>query len=457
VKVKKLLAATLIAALLTLAWVTPAARAEDVYQVVLDVLRLVQQNYWREVSPQVLIRGAIDGIMAALDDPYSNFMPPVEHQQFMQQVTGAFAGIGVRLEITPDGARVTQVFRQSPAARAGLRADDIILFVGTTDVRHLTLEQLSAQIRGEVGTEVSISFYRSNVNTLRTVSVRRDNVMAPSAEWRMLEGQIGYIRMDFFGAALDADIREAMAELSGARGLVLDMRGNRGGLLQSMMQVAPHFVRAGPMAVIVYRGGQRETVQSPGPGPRVPLVVLVDERTASAAEILAGAIQDSNSGVLLGTKTLGKGVAQSIYDLGARVGAIRLTVVGYLTPTGREINNQGITPSIVVGTAAPEIAPPLAELLTAERDLTLGERHLEVARLHRALAALGFYEGPQNDVFTAATRLGVMRFQQHFGLYRDGLATKELLSQVNLRLVRPPIWRDAQLEAALSNLRGRIR
>jgi len=456
-KVKKVLAAVLLTAMLTLAWVTPVARADDAYQVVIEVLRLVQQNFWREVSPQVLIRGAIDGIMAALDDPYSNFLPPAEHTQFMQQVTGSFAGIGVRLEITPDGARITQVFRGSPAAGTGLRAGDIILFVGAVDVRHLTLEQLSAQIRGEVGTDVSISFYRNHVNTLQTVSMKRGHVVAPSAEWRMLEGQIGYIRMDSFGSALDADIREAMADLSGARGLVLDLRGNRGGLLQSMMQVAPHFVRAGPMAVIVYRGGQRETVQSPGPGPRVPLVVLVDERTASAAEILAGAIQDSKSGVLVGTKTFGKGVAQSIYDLGARVGAVRLTVVGYLTPSGHEINNNGITPSIVVAPAAPEIAAPKAELLTAERELVLGQRHAEVTKLHRALAALGFYEGPQNDLYTAATRQAVMRFQQHFGLYRDGLASRELLEQVNLRLVQPPVWRDAQLEAGLTNLRGRMR
>ena len=456
-KTRKIIAAVLIVAVLMVSSGQGPARAGDAYQVVIDVLRLVQQNFWREVSPQVLIRGAIDGIMASLNDPYSNFLPPVEHQQFMQQVTGAFAGIGVRLEITLDGARITQVFRHSPAARAGLHAGDIILFVGTQDVRHLTLEQLSAQIRGEVGTEVTLSVYRGNVNTLRRVTVKRDNVVAPTAEWRMLEGQIGYIRMDFFGTSLADDITAAMADLENARGLVLDMRGNRGGLLQSMMQVAPFFVRRGPMAIIVYRGGQRETVTSPGPGPRVPLVVLVDERTASAAEILAGAIQDSQSGVLVGAKTHGKGVAQSIYDLGATVGAIRLTVVGYLTPSGREINNQGLTPDLVVTPAPPDLTPPLAGLLTAERDLAMGAIHPEVATLHRALAALGFYEGPQNDRFTAATRLAIMRFQQHFGLYRDGLATKELLEQVNLRLVRPPVWRDAQLEAALGNLRGRMR
>ncbi|MBT9158248.1 MAG: Carboxy-terminal processing protease CtpA [Firmicutes bacterium] len=453
----KILAALVLVVLLTLSVARPPAAAEDVFQVVLRVLRLVQSEFWREVSPEVLIRGAINGIMEALDDPHSVYMEPRAQEQFMRQVTGAFAGIGVSLEITPDGARLSQVFRHSPAARAGLRAGDVILFVETQDVRHLTLAQLSALIRGEVGTMVSLSFYRSSVSTLRTVSIRRETVVAPSAQWRMLEGNIGYIDIDFFGAALGEDMREAMTDLRGARGLVLDLRGNPGGMIRSMMDTVPHFVPAGPLAIMVARGGQRETVMSPGPGPGVPLVVLVDERTASAAEILAAAIMDRQSGVLVGTQTYGKGVAQGIYDLGQTIGALRLTVVGYLTPTGREIEGRGLEPNVTVAQRAPEVMPPLAELVATQNGFTLGQRHPEIVKLHRALTVLGFYEGAVSDHFTAGTRQAIMRFQQHFNLYRDGLATPELLEQVNLRLVRPPVWRDAQLEAALENLRGRLR
>ncbi|MDP3487301.1 MAG: S41 family peptidase, partial [Bacillota bacterium] len=416
----------------------PWAGADDVFGVVTDVLRVVQMQYWRGVDANTLIKGALKGIMEALNDPYAQYLPPQNYDGFVQQATGAYAGIGIAIETTPNGLLLTRVFRRSPAAEAGLKAGDIILFVNGTDVRHLALADISALIRGEVGSTVSVSYYRGTLDTLKNVMVTRAVVRAPSAEWKVLDGNIGYIKIAIFGESLKDDIEEALVDLAGTRGLILDMRGCPGGLLSSVTDVAPYFVKRGPLMLEVSRGGQRASVYSPGPGPDKPLVVLVNNATASAAEILLGGIQDSQSGVVIGTRTFGKGVAQSVYNLGKELGGYKFTVVGYLTPLGREIDGLGLDPDIRVEDVGPEYLPPLAELISPYTTLKFGMTSAEVRKLQAALKLLGYFEGSTTNYFGSVTRRALTKFQQSEGLEATGVATFEVIEKINAKLIRAP-------------------
>jgi len=430
----------------------PWAGADDVFGVVTNVLRVVQAQYWREVDAATLIRGALKGIMEALDDPYAQYLPPQNYDGFIQHTTGAYVGIGVGLEPHPNGVLITRVFRNSPAAKAGLKAGDIILFVEDTDTRHIGLSKLTELVRGKEGTAVSLSFYRGTVDTLQTIEVTRGAVVAPSAEWKIIEGNIGYIDIDIFGESLKDDIEEALKDLAGTKGLILDLRGCPGGLLDSLMDIAPFFVKEGPLMVEVSQGGQHAGIYSPGPGPDKPLVVLVNNGTASAAELLLGGIQDSKSGVVIGTRTFGKGVAQSVFSLGKELGGYKFTVVGYLTPLGREIDGIGLDPDVWVDDAGPEYLLPLAELISPFTTLKYGMTSEEVRKLQAALRVLGFFEGSTTKYFGPVTRRALIKFQHSEGLNADGVATFEVIEKINAKLIRAPILRDAQLAAAVEKI-----
>ena len=370
----------------------PWTGAEDVFGVVTDVMRVVQQQYWRGVSANTLIKGALKGILEALDDPYAQYLPPENYEGFMQHATGVYAGIGIGIEVSPDGLLVKRVFRGSPAEEAGLQAGDVILFVSDTDVRRLTLTEISTLIRGEVGTAVSLSYYRGRVETLTNITVERAIVVEPSAEWRVLDGGIGYIKIAVFGESLKEDIEAALGDLALTKGLILDMRGCPGGLLDSLIDIAPYFVKKGPLTVEVSQGGQHAGIYSPGPGPDKPMVVLVNEATASAAELLLGGMQDSKSGVVMGTRTFGKGVAQSVYSLGQELGGYKFTIIGYVTPLGREIDGVGLDPDVWVDDVGPQYSRPLAELISPATTLKYGMTGAEVQKLQAALRVLGFFE-----------------------------------------------------------------
>jgi carboxyl-terminal processing protease len=430
------------------------AQANDAFSIVVDVMRLVQREYWREISANTLIQGALKGVMESLGDRNSRFMPPVEHAQFIEHVTGAFGGIGVAIEVTPNGLLITRVFRNSPAARAGLQAGDVILLVGDRDTRHLTLQEINGLLRGEVGTPVTVSFFRGQAANFQTVTILRDRVIAPSASWREHEG-FGYIFIERFGEGLVGDIELALRELAHTRGIILDMRGCPGGLMDSLLFIAPRFVRGRVLGQVMSRGGRVEPIPITGVGLLKPLVVLVDGRTASAAEILTGAIQDTDSGFVIGTRTFGKGTAQRVHTVAQDIGGVSITVLGYLTPRGRMIDGEGLEPNLVVLPVPPQFLPPLAPLLPSDLVLRQGDRGESVRKLQAALIAAGLMSGQATGYFDWQTRLGVIRVQHREGLFADGVTSPEVINALNALLVRPPVHRDAQLEAAVEWLQGR--
>ena len=454
-KIWRVVAATLVTVVLVSSLaVGTVAQANDAFNIVVEVMRLVQREYWKELSANTLIQGALKGIMESLGDRNSRFMPPVEHTQFIEHVTGGFAGIGVAIEVTPNGLLITRVFRNSPAARAGLLAGDVILLVGDKDTRHLRLQEITGLLRGEVGTPVTISYFRGQITNFHTVTIQRDRVVAPSATWREHAG-FGYIYIERFGEGLATDIELALGELARTRGIILDMRGCPGGLLDVLEAIAPRFVRGQILGQIVSRGGRREPMPINGVGLGKPLVVLVDGRTASAAEILTGAIQDTESGYIIGTRTFGKGTAQRVYTVAREIGGVSITVLGYLTPNGRVIDGAGLEPNLVVQPVAPQFLPPLAPLLPNDLVLRQGDRGEDVKKLQTALLAAGLMSGSATGNFDWQTRLGVIRVQQREGLLADGVTSPEVINALNALLVRAPVHRDAQLEAAVEWLRRR--
>lgn len=449
----RVMAGSLLAVVLVLSLaVGTVAQANDAFGIVVEVMRLVQREYWQEISANTLIQGALKGIMESLGDRNSRFMPPVEHRQFIEHVTGAFGGIGVAVEVTPNGLLLTRVFRNSPAARAGLMAGDVILLVERQDTRHLQLQEITGLLRGEVGTPVTLSYFRGQVANLHTVTIVRERVVAPSASWREHEG-FGYIFIERFGEGLAEDITLALRELAHTRGIILDMRGCPGGLMSSLEAIAPRFARGQLLGQILSRGGRRDPIPMAGQGLGRPLAVLVDGRTASAAEMLTGAIQDSESGFVIGTRTFGKGTVQRIHTVARDIGGVSITVLGYLTPNGRVIDGQGLEPNLVVQPVPPQFLPPLAPLVPNDLVLRPGDRGENVKKLQAALIAAGLMSGPASGHFDWQTRLGVIRVQHREGLHADGVTSPEVIAALNALLVRPPIHRDAQLEAAVEWLR----
>ncbi|MGB4417576.1 MAG: S41 family peptidase [bacterium] len=318
-----------------------------------DAYRLVKERYVQEVADRQLQQGAMEGLVEALEDPYSHYLSPENYKKLKIQVTGTFGGIGVIMTLWEgDIVIVDPPMPGSPAAAAGLQAGDIITSVDGRPLAGLTVDQAAELIRGPVGTEVDLGIRRGE-ETLE-VTLVRDHIPIISVRSQMLEEEsgIGYLRISVFNEHTGQEVREALAALEkeGVRGLVLDLRRNPGGILKVAVEVAGLFLPAGePVLHVRGRDGEEQSITTFDEPlcPHLPMVVLVDGGSASAAEILAGALQDTGRASLVGTRTFGKGSVQTIYPLGDD-GAVRLTTALYITAGGHFIDKEGIQPDVTV-------------------------------------------------------------------------------------------------------------
>ncbi|MGB3959487.1 MAG: S41 family peptidase, partial [bacterium] len=300
-----------------------------------------------------LQQGAMEGLVEALEDPYSHYLSPENYEKLKIQVTGTFGGIGVIMTLWEgDIVIVDPPMPGSPAAAVGLQAGDIITSVDGRPLAGLTVDQAAELIRGPVGTEVDLGIRRGE-ETLE-VTLVRDHIPIISVRSQMLEEEsgIGYLRISVFNEHTGQEVREALAALEkeGVRGLVLDLRRNPGGILKVAVEVAGLFLPAGePVLHVRGRDGEEQSITTFDEPlcPHLPMVVLVDGGSASAAEILAGALQDTGRASLVGTRTFGKGSVQTIYPLGDD-GAVRLTTALYITAGGHFIDKEGIQPDVTV-------------------------------------------------------------------------------------------------------------
>ncbi|MFA4880945.1 MAG: S41 family peptidase [Candidatus Doudnabacteria bacterium] len=301
---------------------------------------------------QKMIYGAISGMVESLGDPYTAFMTPDEAREFDQEMEGKFEGIGAEIGIRGDRLTVVAPLAGSPAERAGLKAKDIILKINDEDAVEMTLMEAVAKIRGTKGTNVTLKIMREGAQEPFDVNITREEITVKSVEWEVRGDKIALIGISRFGDDTEEAFKSAVAEilLASPRGLILDLRNNPGGYLDTAVNLASEFIpKKEVVAMEELAGGKRDKFFSRGPVrlAGIPTVVLVNEGSASASEILAGALQDYGIAKLVGKKTFGKGSVQELEEFsdGSRA---RITIAKWLTPKERYINEKGIEPDFSV-------------------------------------------------------------------------------------------------------------
>jgi carboxyl-terminal processing protease len=331
--------------LLVLAIVTDYLHIGRLFQVTL----LIRGHSLAPVSFGGLLDGATAGMVKSLKDPYSTYLNQDKFTQFREQLDGTFGGVGLILDTTNENQlKVTRVLQGSPAERAGVKKGDIVTAVDGQLVNQIKATKAAEQMRGKLGSQVKLNIVRGT-GISKEYNLKREVITMKSVESKLLKipQNIGYIKINNFNQNTAAELEEVLENLGAVKGVMLDLRDNTGGTLEAAVEVANHFVPKGPVVHLVDKSGKRETYEVGGGRLNVPLMVLVNGETASASEILAGAIQDTASGLIIGTKTYGKGVVQTIYEL-SNSSALKITTAKYLTSLGRDINKQGIIPDVVI-------------------------------------------------------------------------------------------------------------
>ena len=311
----------------------------------LFTLGKIHSSFVGEYTDRKLFEGAMHGMVATLDDPYSEYLDEKGFAQLNEVTDGTFGGIGVVLGQKDKELVVIAPMDGSPGAKAGIKAGDKILKVDDKETRGRTLEDVVGTIRGPKGTSVKLLLQRANGEQY-TADIVRDDIKVKSVAGKMLpDGKVGYIRISVFNENTGAEFREAYEQLEkdGMEALLLDLRQNPGGLLNESVKVANYLVPKGPVVSVTDKDGNTQVLSSKLEKTKYPLAVLVDHGSASASEIVAGAIQDTQAGKLFGVKTYGKGVVQTVYHVTPSTG-LKLTTAKYYTPSGRSIHQVGITP-----------------------------------------------------------------------------------------------------------------
>lgn len=311
----------------------------------LFTLGKIHSSFVGEYTDRKLFEGAMHGMVATLDDPYSEYLDEKSFAQLNEVTDGTFGGIGVVLGQKDKELVVIAPMDGSPGAKAGIKAGDKILKVDDKETRGRTLEDVVGTIRGPKGTSVKLLLQRANGEQY-TADIVRDDIKVKSVAGKMLpDGKVGYIRISVFNENTGAEFREAYEQLEkdGMEALLLDLRQNPGGLLNESVKVANYLVPKGPVVSVTDKDGNTQVLSSKLEKTKYPLAVLVDHGSASASEIVAGAIQDTQAGKLFGVKTYGKGVVQTVYHVTPSTG-LKLTTAKYYTPSGRSIHQVGITP-----------------------------------------------------------------------------------------------------------------
>lgn len=333
---------------------TPRSRGDDKVDMELfwDVWSLLASKY---VDPQALefksmVYGAIRGMVFSLEDPYTTFLTPKENKDFQNGLEGTLEGIGAELTLRNEMITVVSPLKNSPAARAGIQPEDIILKVDGKDVRDYTFEQVVMRIRGPKGSKVILTIDRKGTEPFE-VSIIREKINISSVEWRM-EGNIAVIELNQFGVKTKKEFTEAISEIlpKHPKGIVLDLRFNGGGFLDGAIDIVSEFVDKGKVVSVKKRNPEEDEViyvNGKARVARLPLVVLINKGSASASEIVAGAIQDHERGIVIGETSFGKGTVQEVENL-IDGSSLRVTVAKWYTPDNTNISEVGITPDIEV-------------------------------------------------------------------------------------------------------------
>lgn len=357
---KKKLAAIIVGSLATgsvltvggLGWLfgvqTPAQVAE--WARFIGVKKFIELRYVEPVDDTDLMDGAIEGMVGSLGDPHSLYLSANKFKTLQDHTAASFGGIGVTMGFKNDQVTIISVLEGTPGEGAGLQVGDQIVAVDGTPVTDYQPDEVALHIRGDVDTQVTLTIHRAGQDDF-DVQLTRAVIHVPTAKGKMLPDtdHIGYIRIASFGENTAQEFNQAFDELAdaGMRGLIIDLRENGGGLIKTCVDIAQRVVPEGPIVSVVQRDGSREEHNSALQESKYPIVVLIDGNSASASEILAGALQDTGAATLVGTKSYGKGSVQMVLPLFHSDG-LKLTIAKYYTPSGRCIDGVGIDPDVEV-------------------------------------------------------------------------------------------------------------
>lgn len=320
------------------------------YDLLFEVRENLLLRYNGEIDDNALLEAAIKGMTDSLNDPYTLFMNDKEYSSFVEQISGHFVGIGIQVGIKDEKVTVIAPIEGSPAERVGLKSGDVILKVNGEEMAEPKLENTVSNIKGEAGTSVDLTISRGE-ETL-DVTIPREEIKTTIVKGEMLEDNVGYIRLSAFDEDSAKQIKEKIIQLKGEgmKGLILDLRGNPGGSLSEAIGIASEFIPKGNVVTYtIDKYDKKQEYKSVGGDAQgLPLVVLIDGGSASASEVLTGALRDYELATIVGTKSFGKGVVQQLINLKGDKGGLKVTTSKYYTPNGENIHKIGITPDIEV-------------------------------------------------------------------------------------------------------------
>lgn len=421
--------------------------------------QLIQSKFLTEVDHEKVVNGAINGMLSTLEDPFTVYMDQKEAEQFDENITSSFQGIGA--EVTSEDGKVVIVspIKGSPAERAGLHAHDVIVSVNGEKLEGLSLSQAIMKIRGPKGTQAKLEIVRSGSTEPIPIIVVRDDIDVETVYAEMLPGQIGKIEIRQFASNTSEHFKEELRKLEdqGMKGLIIDVRNDPGGLLSAVVEIVEPFIPKGKTIVqIENRKGEREETKSQGAGKPYPVSVLINKGSASASEILAGALHDSAGSKLIGENTFGKGTVQVTFEKEMGDGSnIKMTVYKWLTPNGTWIHKNGIAPTMAVDQPAYFKVAPLSKKETLKPDMN----NEDVKNLQIILQGLGLNPDRMDGYFSEKTALAVKAFQRMNNLPLTGevdTTTAGKLEKAILEAIRDS-KNDLQLKAAMEYMQSQIK
>ncbi|TYR76086.1 PDZ domain-containing protein [Rossellomorea vietnamensis] len=418
---------------------------------------LIADKYVEEVDKGELVEGAIQGMLDTLEDPYSVYMDARTASQFNDSLGSSFQGIGAEVTVMDGKLLIVAPFKDSPAEKAGLRPNDQILKVDGETITGLDLYEATLKIRGEKGSKVELEIMREGLSNPVKVSVKRDEIPLETvhSDIKNENGKhYGVIEVSSFSENTSKDFKKQLSELEeqGLAGLVIDVRGNPGGLLSSVNEMLDELVtKDKPYVQVQERNGDTLKYFSENKEKKAyPITVLVDEGSASASEILAGALKEAGDYPLIGTKTFGKGTVQQPVPMGDGSN-IKLTMFKWLTPEGNWIHKKGIEPNIHVKQPAYFYAHPLQ----AEKPLVREMNNEQVKNAQEMLQGLGYKPARSDGYFNNSTETAVKSFQKKHGLEASGKIDSETASKLQEEIYKAvkDEKNDVQLKAALEYLK----
>ena len=418
-----------------------------------EMINYIKDYYVGEVSEELLWEGAYKGLFRSLD-PYSGYLNPHELTSLTMDTSDGFGGVGIQVSLEDGRITVRGLIVGGPADRAGMKPGDVIVAVDGVDVRKHTFEGAINLILGEPGTKVQLGIMRDGKPDILYIDIMRERISNKPVVHKVVSGNIGYILISQFNEKAGEQVEKALGDFTkkNVKGIILDLRNNPGGLLDEAVNVAELFVPKGPIVYIEYKNKELQSFSSITNKYPKPLVVLVNGESASASEIVAGAIQDTKSGIVLGTKTYGKGTVQSIIPVD-NGGAVKLTIAKYMTAKKRNLHGAGITPDITVvnpidiyKNKSRDFVPMLEE-----EDSTLHSKGLNVYGAQQRLVYLGYEDLKITGIMDSNTAAAIQSFQKSNELNPSGIlnaATRDKLEEKVLETISG-IGEDLQLKKAM--------